>query len=80
MHQFSNIGFIVLDEPLEHLDIINRAQIIEFLLMFYNAELIDQLIITTFEESLTRYLIDTKDVSIISLGSIRKYPEILDKQ
>ncbi len=80
MHQFSNIEFIVLDEPLEHLDIINRAQIIEFLLMFYNAELTEQLIITTFEESLTRNLIDTKGVSIISLDSIRKYPEILEKQ
>ncbi len=80
MHQFSNIDFIVLDEPLEHLDIINRFQIIEFLVMFYKADLINQLIITTFEESLTRNLIDNDDVSIISLGSLLKYPEILEEE
>lgn len=80
MNQFSNIDFIVLDEPLEHLDIINRAQIIEFLFSFFKANLIDQIIITTFEESLTRNLIDTEDVSIISLGSLKKYPQILEKE
>ena len=78
MHQFSNIEFIVLDEPLEHLDIINRTQLIEFLQKFYSAKLTEQLIITTFEESLTRKLIDTEDVSILSLGALRKYPEILE--
>lgn len=79
MHQFSHIEFIVLDEPLEHLDIINRAQLIEFLLKFYKEELVEQLIITTFEESLTRNLLDTEDVSIISLGSLKKYPQIFEK-
>jgi len=76
MYKFSNLNFIVLDEPLEHLDVKNRAQLIDYLLRFYESKFIDQLIITTFEESLTRTLIENENVNIISLGALKKYDKL----
>lgn len=79
MHHFSRLNFIIMDEPLEHLDIENRAQIIEYLIRMYESGLIKQLIITTFEESLTRDLYEDETVKIIPLNALKKYPFISER-
>ncbi len=76
MHHFSNLNFVIMDEPLEHLDVENRAQIIEYLKRIHEVGLIKQLIITTFEESLTRDLFEDEAVKIIPLSALKKYPFI----
>ena len=54
MSQFSTLSFMVLDEPLEHLDFENRIKMLEYLVEYCKSGFIDQLIITTFEETITR--------------------------
>lgn len=76
MRKFSSIKFMILDEPFEHLNLKNRVQIINYLIMYVKAKLVDQLIITTFEESLTRNLIEDPDINIISLGAYDKHKKI----
>lgn len=70
---FSSIPFIILDEPLEHLDEENRSIIIDYLYKICKEKLIDQLILTTFEESIVRKFINLADTNIISLESFEKY-------
>ncbi|MBA7526611.1 DNA replication and repair protein RecF [subsurface metagenome] len=73
LKKYTKIPFLILDEPLEHLSFENRINIIDYLVEIYNKGLIKQLIITTFEESLTRKLRNLKDVHIISLPTLKKY-------
>lgn len=54
MSQFSTLSFMVLDEPLEHLDFENRIKMLDYLVEYCKSGFIDQLIITTFEETITR--------------------------
>lgn len=71
---YTNISFLILDEPLEHLNLENRIKIVDYLIELCEKNIIDQLIITTFEESLTRkYLNLDKKINIISLPSLKKY-------
>jgi len=71
---YTEISFLILDEPLEHLNLENRIKIIDYLIELCEKNIIDQLIITTFEESLTRkYLNLDKKVNIISIPSLEKY-------
>lgn len=42
MRYFSKLNFIMMNKPLEHLDIENRAQIIEYLIRIYKSGLIKQ--------------------------------------
>ncbi len=67
LHNFSKASFLLLDEPLEHLDVENRRLIIKYLENFCKSGLIDQLIITTFEETLTRRLKTEPEVNLIYL-------------
>jgi len=64
---FSESDFLLIDEPLEHLDSVNRRSLIRFLTSAYHREAFNQLIITTFEESLTRKYISEEGVSFIHL-------------
>ncbi len=48
------IDFILIDEPLEHLDIRNRRSLLNFLFRVNKAKIIPQIIVTTFEETLIR--------------------------
>ncbi len=74
LKKYTKIPFLILDEPLEHLNFENRINIIDYLVDICNKDhLIKQLIITTFEESLTRKLRNLKDVNIISLPTLKKY-------
>jgi len=55
----SKVGFLMIDEPLEHLDVRNRRSLVNFLSMASLRNVIPQLIVTTFEETLLRkYLYD----------------------
>jgi len=71
---FSAIPFLILDEPIEHLDEENRNIIIDYLFKIIQDGLIEQLIITTYEESIIRKFKDLKHVNIISLQALEKYP------
>ena len=59
---FSNVDFLMIDEPLEHLDIRNRRSLINFLVAAASAGLISQVLVTTFEESLVRKYIESQGV------------------
>lgn len=63
-----DIGFLLLDEPLEHLDSRNRRSLLQFLLDTYTEGIVNQLIVTTTEEHLLRIFTGSKDVRIIPLG------------
>jgi len=74
---FAKSNFMLLDEPLEHLDPKNRRSLINFLVESYGKGLIDQLIITTFEESLVRKYLDNETTKIIPLMTKVIFGEIL---
>lgn len=50
----SKIDFLLIDEPLEHLDMRNRRSLVNFLAESCRKKLIKQMIVTTFEETLLR--------------------------
>jgi exonuclease SbcC len=64
---FSNVDFLTIDEPLEHLDTRNRRSIINFLVASSMNGLISQTIVTTFEESLVRKYLDHKGTKTVYL-------------
>jgi len=55
---FSSVDFMMIDEPLEHLDSRNRRSVLNFLVAATRGGLIKQAIVTTFEESLVRKYLD----------------------
>ena len=61
---FSNADFMLLDEPLEHLDSKNRWALIKFLVDTTKRGYPKQLIVTTFEETLIREYLDDSDIKI----------------
>ncbi len=65
--KFSQAGFMLLDEPLEHLDLDNRRMVIDFLVQSFESNWVDQLIVTTFEETLLRKFQGYEKVNIIAL-------------
>jgi len=62
---FSRARFLLIDEPLEHLDPVNRRSLIRFLLNAYRQGMFEQLIVTTFEESLVRKYANEEGVHLI---------------
>jgi hypothetical protein len=50
----TKLDFIMIDEPLEHLDIRNRRSLLNFLVGACRKNIIPQMFITTFEETLIR--------------------------
>lgn len=64
---FSNADFILLDEPLEHLDPDNRRGLIDFLVASGQGGYPKQLIVTTFEETLVRQHFDARKTKITYL-------------
>lgn len=65
--RFTEIGFMLLDEPLEHLDPRNRRMLIDFLVESFEKGWVDQLIVSTFEESIIRKFHDHEKVNLIAL-------------
>jgi DNA repair exonuclease SbcCD ATPase subunit len=66
-HHFSKSHFLLLDEPLEHLDPINRRSLIDFLIHVYQQGGFKQAIVATFEESLIRKYMSDDGVNVIYL-------------
>jgi DNA repair exonuclease SbcCD ATPase subunit len=64
-HHFSKSDFLMIDEPLEHLDPINRRSLIRFLVDAFRHNMFGQAIIATFEESLIRKYQSGEGVNII---------------
>lgn len=60
-------GFLLLDEPLEHLDSRNRHSLLQFLVDAYKENIVTQLIITTTEYALLRRFVDYEYVKIHQL-------------
>jgi DNA repair exonuclease SbcCD ATPase subunit len=50
----TKIDFLMIDEPLEHLDIRNRRSLLNFLVSACRKNIIPQMLVTTFEETLIR--------------------------
>ena len=71
--KYTDLPFLFFDEPLEHLNFENRINLIDYLTDICDKGLINQLIITTFEESLTRKFRNSDEVNIISLSEVLKY-------
>ena len=66
-HHFSRSDFLLIDEPLEHLDPINRRSLIRFLVGAYRRGSFEQAIVATFEESLVRKYMSEEGVNVIHL-------------
>jgi DNA repair exonuclease SbcCD ATPase subunit len=64
-HHFSQSDFLMIDEPLEHLDPVNRRSLIRFLVDAFHHQIFGQAIIATFEESLIRKYQSNEGVNIV---------------
>lgn len=67
-HHFSRSDFLLIDEPLEHLDSVNRRSLIRFLVGAYRRKSFKQAIVATFEESLVRKYMSEEGVNVIHLA------------
>lgn len=65
---FSKSDFMLLDEPLEHLDPKNRWAVINFLVESCRKGFPEQLIVTTIEESVLREYLEESTVRVIALS------------
>jgi DNA repair exonuclease SbcCD ATPase subunit len=63
----SNLDFLLVDEPLEHLDTENRRSLLNFLVQSVSRKFVSQMIVSTFEESLTRKYLQEPSVHAIYL-------------
>lgn len=64
---FSQMDFLMIDEPLEHLDLRNRRAVLNFLVASTKCQLTKQSLVTTFEESLVRKYLDGQDTNTVYL-------------
>jgi len=64
----SKMDFLMIDEPLEHLDLRNRRAVLNFLVASTRCGLVQQAVVTTFEESLIRKYLDGQDTNTIYLS------------
>ncbi len=64
-HHFSNCKFLLVDEPLEHLDPVNRRSLMRFFMAACQNHFFEQALISTYEESLVRKYISEENVNII---------------
>jgi len=63
----SQMDFLMIDEPLEHLDLRNRRAVLNFLVASTRCRLVHQAVVTTFEESLVRKYLDGQDTNTLYL-------------
>jgi len=64
----SALDFMLIDEPLEHLDLRNRRSLVNFLVEAHRKQLMPQLIVTTFEVTLVRKFYQAPDVTPVMLS------------
>jgi DNA repair exonuclease SbcCD ATPase subunit len=66
-HHFSKSNFLMIDEPFEHLDPLNRRSLLQFLIETYRHQVFSQALIATFEETLIRKYQSMEDINIIAV-------------
>ena len=66
---FAKSDFLLLDEPFEHLDEQNRHAMMSFIKSAYNKKIVNQVILTSFEEEVIRKYIGLSYVTPIFLTS-----------
>lgn len=66
-HYFSECNFLLVDEPLEHLDQVNRRSLMRFFIAASENRFFKQALITTYEESLVRKYISVENVNILHI-------------
>ncbi len=66
-HNFSSIDFLMIDEPLEHLDPVNRRSLVRFLVQSHRKSMFKQAIVATFEESLVRKYLSEDGVHVVMI-------------
>jgi DNA repair exonuclease SbcCD ATPase subunit len=64
----TKVDFLMIDEPLEHLDIRNRRSLLNFLVTVCRKNIIRQIFVTTFEETLIRKYYEGEKTRIELLG------------
>jgi DNA repair exonuclease SbcCD ATPase subunit len=64
-HYFSQCNFLLVDEPLEHLDQVNRRSLMRFFMAASKNKFFQQALITTYEESLVRKYISEENVNVL---------------
>jgi len=64
----AEVDFLLIDEPLEHLDVRNRRSLLNFLRGLASQRVIPQIVVTTFDETLTRHFRVASDVNLVFLG------------
>jgi DNA repair exonuclease SbcCD ATPase subunit len=64
----SQMDFLMIDEPLEHLDLRNRRAVLNFLVASTQRGLVKQAVVTTFEESLVRKYLEGQGTNTIYLS------------
>jgi len=64
----SQMDFLMIDEPLEHLDLRNRRAVLNFLVASTKCGLVKQAVVTTFEESLVRKYLDGENTNTVYLS------------
>ena len=64
-HYFSGCNFILVDEPLEHLDQVNRRSLMRFFMAASKNNFFEQALVTTYEESLVRKYMSEDNVNIL---------------
>jgi len=64
-HHFSKTDFLLIDEPLEHLDAVNRRSLVRYLISAHKGGIFQQAIVATFEESLLRKYMSAEEVQVI---------------
>ena len=72
--RFCEAQFMMIDEPLEHLDVVNRRSLVKFFVEAFDKGFFKQIVITTFEESLVRKYLSEPRVNVIYLDGYR--PEL----
>jgi len=64
----SEMDFLMIDKPLEHLDLRNRRAVLNFLVASNRCALVRQSVVTTFEESLVRKYLDGDKTNTVYLS------------
>jgi len=72
--RFSEARFMMIDEPLEHLDVVNRRSLVRFFVEALKKGFFEQMVVTTFEESLVRKYLSEPGVNVVYLDAYR--PEV----
>jgi DNA repair exonuclease SbcCD ATPase subunit len=66
-HHFSKNQFLMIDEPFEHLDAVNRSSLLQFLVEAYQHQVFNQALIATCEEELVREYQSSEGMNVVTV-------------